>query len=89
MSREGVIYRGGILYNKLPEYLRNEQNVQKFQTDLKGWIKENIAIKPFSKYPSLFHPRKYPPGSQLEANMSHRIPATQTLITHYFGNFRR
>ena len=58
VSREGVIYRGGILYNKLPEYLRNEQNVRKFQTDLKGWIKENIAIKPFSKYPSLFHPRK-------------------------------
>ena len=45
ISRSSFMYRG-ILFNLLPENLRNEEKIGKFKNGLKTWIKEYICVKP-------------------------------------------
>ena len=53
ISREGFIHRGPCIFNKLDKNLRNEPRIDRFKVALRKWIKENIAIKPSQKFPSL------------------------------------
>ena len=49
IAREGFIYRGAQLYNKLDGDLRAEPKLEKFKTGLRKWVKTNIAVKPKPK----------------------------------------
>ena len=53
ITREGFIYRGANVLNKLNKSLRTETKLEKFKTGLKDWVKANIAIKPKATFPSL------------------------------------
>ena len=72
ITKEGFLYQGGNILNKLDESLRTEINLEKFKRGLKKWVKNNIAIKPSSKYPDLIgrpvakkkNPPKDPPPNQ-------------------------
>ena len=55
ISKEGFLYRGSCIMNKLDENLRNEPKLEKFKTGAKQWVKKNIKIKPSSKHPQLLH----------------------------------
>ena len=53
ISREGFIYRGAAIFNKLDENLRNETKLQKFKDGVKEWVKTNITIRPKSSFRSI------------------------------------
>ena len=44
--REGIIYRGGTLFNLIPAVLKNEPKIKKFKKGAKEWVRKNIKIKP-------------------------------------------
>ena len=46
MSRSSFIYRGASLFNLLPMELRICKNEKHFKTEVKAWVKTNIAIRP-------------------------------------------
>ena len=46
ISREGFMYRGGLLWNSLPVNLRMIGDTPKFKRDVKTWVKEAIPVKP-------------------------------------------
>ena len=90
VSREGFVYRGTILYNSLPENIRNEFNLGKFKSKLREWIKVNIKIKPGSKFSSInqTRPKVYsydqestPPSSSVTLLNNQSF---QTLMTNFF-----
>ena len=43
LYRNGFIYRGSVLWNKLPENLRNEKKLGPFKRILKSWIEANLS----------------------------------------------
>ena len=51
ISKEGFIYRGASLLNRLGEELRNEEKLVRFKVGLRKWVIENIPIKPKIKFP--------------------------------------
>ena len=53
IAREGFIYRGAQLYNKLDGVLRAEPKLENFKTGLRKWVKTNIAVKPKPKFASI------------------------------------
>ena len=53
ISKEGFVYRGVSLMNKLDDNLRNEPKLQKFKAGIRQWVKKNVAIKPSPIYPAL------------------------------------
>ena len=53
IAKEGFVYQGTSILNKLDENLRNEEKLEKFKTGAREWVKKNIAIKPISKHPNL------------------------------------
>ena len=59
IAKEGFIQRGASILNKLDECLRCEPKLEKFKIGVRSWVKENIAIKPRSKYPNLGSLRRY------------------------------
>ena len=44
--RIGFLYRGIKLFNQLPENLRDEPKINRFNKGVKIWVKEKIAVKP-------------------------------------------
>ena len=44
--REGFIFRGISLFNRLPNELKKESDLSKFKSVARKWIKENVAVKP-------------------------------------------
>ena len=46
ISRGGFVYRGGLLWNHLPEDLRYERKLGRFKARVKAWVKQNVKIKP-------------------------------------------
>ena len=46
VSRGGFVYRGSRLFNMLSWNLRTEISVKKFKPGARGWVKENINIRP-------------------------------------------
>ena len=63
IAREGFIYRGATLFNKLDVSLRNESNFEKFKVGVKECVKKNITIKPKSNFSSILagNNRNIPP----------------------------
>ena len=53
IAREGFIFRGASIYNKLDECLRSEPKLERFKTGVRDWIKINITIKPTPSFPSI------------------------------------
>ena len=43
LYRRSFTYRGSLLWNKLPESLRNEEKEGAFKINLSKWIRENIS----------------------------------------------
>ena len=43
VTREGLVYRGGLLWNMLPSTIRSEKSEPCFKKQVKAWIKENVA----------------------------------------------
>ena len=41
IAREGFIFRGATIYNKLDEHLRTETKIQKFKKGVRKWVKNN------------------------------------------------
>ena len=88
LSREGFIYRGSILYNRMDEKIREEKDFVKFKKCSKEWIKKNISVKPkqfFSKI--IQRPRNgdayFCMGTQ-DNRLSNSPIITQNQITRYF-----
>ena len=52
IAREGFVFRGVNIYNKLNESLKREAKSEKFKTGDRNWVKDNIPIKPSPKYPN-------------------------------------
>ena len=85
IPREGFIYRGAAIFNKLGESLRKESKLLKFKTDVREWVKANISIRPKQLFESIVAgsqgnqppppPPEPPPPVQL---------GRQYLITNYF-----
>ena len=42
LLRNSFVFQGGILWNKLPRDLRNENKTEKFKEDVKLWVRNNI-----------------------------------------------
>ena len=53
IAREGFVYRGAALFNKLGESLRKESKLLKFKTDVREWVKTNISIRPKQLFQSI------------------------------------
>ena len=45
-SRGGFVYRGSMLFNKLPVELRVEPNLKKFREAARSWVIKNVKAKP-------------------------------------------
>ena len=44
--REGFLYRGIQLFNRIPDDLKMEDSMVKFKRNVKKWVEANIAVKP-------------------------------------------
>ena len=73
LAKEGFIYRGAAIYNKLDVNLRKETKLEKFKAGAKEWVKANIPVKPKPHFKSISSsnndnhpppPPKPPPPSQ-------------------------
>ena len=87
LAREGFIYRGAAIFNKLGEGLRKEPKLQKFKDDLKDWIKMNISIRPKQIFQSIVAGSQGnqppPPPPPPEPPPPQQRPIRQNLITMY------
>ena len=43
VTREGLVYRGGVMWNSLPVEIRQEHSLHRFKKRVKIWIKENVS----------------------------------------------
>ena len=77
ISREGFLFRAATLMNMMDENLRREPSLEKFKTDAKNWVKQNILIKPL---PSQI----FRDTIQVDRNQVEPIAAAPNLITRYF-----
>ena len=46
ISREGFIYRGGVLWNQLPEDVRCLKVLSKFKMQVRSWVIKHVPVKP-------------------------------------------
>ena len=44
--KEGFVFRGKSIYNKLSEELKSEESYKKFKKAAKDWVLKNISVKP-------------------------------------------
>ena len=83
IAREGFIYRGATIFNKLEESLRIEPKLEKFKAGVKKWVKKNIAIKPKPYFPSIStisrsNQPPAPPKPPHRRNMTKRNPSASS-----------
>ena len=86
IAREGFVYRGAQLYNKLDGDLRAEPKLEKFKTGLRKWVKTNIAVKPKPKFASILDGRNRRQQPHLPPEPPD-APPRQNLITRYFAPY--
>ena len=87
IAREGFIYRGATIYNKLDECLRNETKLQRFKTGVREWVKTNITIRPKPTFQSILAGRpsnQPPPPPEPPPPPTPQPPPRQGTITRYF-----
>ena len=46
LYRDSFVFRGALLWNRLPKELRKEKSVGKFKKEVKEWVKENVVRFP-------------------------------------------
>ena len=96
IAREGFIYRGATVFNKLDEKLRTEPKLAKFKEGVKKWVRKNISIKPAQTFRSIVAsqdarkpppppPPTPPPPTPQRQLRNHR----QNLITKYLVQQQR
>ena len=84
IAREGFIYRGATIFNKLDKCLGKEPKLQKFKDGVKEWVKNHIPIRPTQLFQSIAEgpqtnqPPPPPPEPPPPAEVGHN------LITRYF-----
>ena len=88
IAREGFIYRGATIYNKLDECLRTETKLSKFKTGVREWVKRNISIRPKPTFQSILAVRPSnqppPPPEPPPPPPPSQPPSRQGTITRYF-----
>ena len=84
LAREGFIYRGAKIYNKLDATLRTETKLEKFKSGARDWVKKNISIKPKPYFSSITvgTRRNQPPPSPPPAEPP--PPPLRNTIRRYF-----
>ena len=90
LSREGFIYRGATLFNKLDEHIRTEKDIKKFKKRSKIWVKENIPIKPMSLFSKIIQRQKKDKCYSAPETITNQVissPAANQ-ITRYFKPIR-
>ena len=80
LAREGFIYRGAKIYNRLNTTFRNQPKLEKFKSGAREWVKKNISIKPKPSFSSIIvgSRRNQPPPPPPEP------PPLQNTIRRYF-----
>ena len=93
IAREGFIYRGASIFNKLEVSLRNEAKLETFKIRVKKWVIKNIPIKPKPHFPSISagnrsdHPPPPPPkpppksANTISRYLIPRKPTNKTTLT--------
>ena len=86
IAREGFIYRGASIFNKLEVSLRKETKLDTFKVRVKEWVKKNVDIKPTAHFSSIVtgnkNNRPTPPKSPPKPPP--KPPPTANTITRYF-----
>ena len=89
IAREGFIYRGATIFNKLDVNIRTEAKLSKFKLEVKKWVKKNIPIKPRPAFQSIATVQYQPPPPPPEPPPYHGPPTTQRTILDYFTQGQR
>ena len=85
--------RSASLMNMLDIPLQAEPKLEKFKSNLKEWVKRNIAVKPCSKYPDLGRRGEQQqdqarPDPGVPPNVPVAAVHQNNLITNYFQQLR-
>ena len=85
IAREGSIFRGVQIVNKLDEVLKNEPKVENFKVGFRKWVRDKIQVKPSSKF-SNFTRRQQSLQRNLPLNriQQPQINQGQNSIRNYF-----
>ena len=46
IARAGFVYRGGLLWNQLPDSLRTNASLENFKKGARRWVQSNVKVKP-------------------------------------------
>ena len=85
LSREGFIYRGAILFNKLDRNIREEKDTKQFKKNARDWVKNNISIKPKSIFSKIIQRQNIGEAySTPEILAEHIVTVSANQITRYF-----
>ena len=85
--------RSATLMNMLDTPLQAEPKLEKFKSNLKEWVKRNIAVKPCSKYPDLGRRgEQQQDQARPDPGVPPHVPVAavhhNNLITNYFQQIR-
>ena len=89
LAREGFIFRGATLFNKLDVNIRTEPKLSKFKLEVKKWVKRNIPIKPKQTFQSIATGQPPPPPPPPEPPPPQGPPTPQRTILDYFTPVQR
>ena len=89
IAREGFIYRGATIFNKLDVTIRTESKLSKFKLGVKKWVKKNIPIKPRPAFQSIASVQYQPPPPPPEPPPPQGPPTPQRTILDYFTQVQR
>ena len=89
IAREGFIFRGATIFNKLDENLRKEPMLQNFKNGVRKWVESHISIKPkqtFRRIPAAYQGQHQPRPPEPQPRLPLRPENRQmNLITRYFN----
>ena len=86
IAKEGFIFRGVNIFNKLDENLKKETKVEKFKVGVKKWVRDNVPVKPSSTF-SNFSRRQHSDGRNpptLPGQVQPQVNPRQNSIRNYF-----
>ena len=85
IAREGFIFRGVQIFNKLDEVLKNEPKVENFKVGVRKWVKDKIPVKPSSKFSNFTRRQQsLPRNLPLNRIQQPQINQGQNSIRNYF-----
>ena len=86
IAREGFVFRGATIFNKLDVNLRKETKLSIFKEGVRKWVKKNISIKPKAHFQNIPAGR---PNNQPPPPPDPPPPPTKNTITKYLIPLRR